>query len=143
MNAINVFNILLSIPILYSVHSFLSFQKAHRFYIPRGLFNSELLHKFNEAIATDYNSAKFNGTCELFLKRKKDMYGVKNGYWKNNIKYIKNNENVDDKQLKQELSECDKSINSIPSDDDESSISSTQSFSSSSSGSYFDAGFRS
>ena len=41
-------------------------EKAHRFYIPRGLFNSELPHKFNEAIATNNASAKFNGTCELF-----------------------------------------------------------------------------
>ena len=118
-------------------------EKAHRFYIPRGLFNSELPHKFDEANATDYTSAKFNGTCELFLKRKKAMYGIKNGYRKKNIKYIKNNENVDDKQLKQELSECDKSINTISSDDDESSISSKQSSSSSSSESCFDAGFRS
>ena len=107
------------------------------------MFNSELPHKFNEAIATDYTSTKFNGTCELFLKRKKAMYGIKNGYRKKNIKYIKNNENMDDKQLKQELSECNKSKNSIPSDDDKSSISSTHSFSSSSSESCFDAGFRS
>ena len=61
------------------------------------------------------------------------MYEIKNGYRKKNIKYITSNENMDDKQLKQELSECDKSINSIPSDDDETSISSKQSFSSSSS----------
>ena len=44
-----------------------------------------------------HHSAKFNGTCELFLKRKKAMYRIKNGYRKKNIKYIKNNENMDDK----------------------------------------------
>ena len=61
------------------------------------------------------------------------MYVIKTSYRKKNIKHIENNENVDDKQLKQEFSECDKSKNSLSFNDDESSIPSTHSFSSSSS----------
>ena len=111
--------------------------KSHTFYIPRGLFKSERLHKFNEVITTNYTYAKFNEMSSLFLKRE-------NKEWlsKNNMKIIEKNKNVDVKQLKYEFSECDESKSSLSFDDDESSIPSTHLFLSFSNESWFDASFR-